>query len=203
MVRLHIIDEVSRRRALVASLANAMGMHAEVYEDIHEFFKYSPPRGVILIQADGASDAIGDFVSMCVDKVISLPVVAYSEDPRPRQIVDAVKAGVADFLNYPFDQYSLNECLRQLDVAQLEDSQVVQRLLAQTRLKKLTNRESEVLRCVSLGETNKAIAAKLGISPRTVEIHRANLMTKLGVRTTAEVLRIRFEAGLTEKLVRH
>lgn len=65
---------------------------------------------------------------------------------------------------------------------------------AKVRLRSLTPREREVLDGLAQGLPNKTIAYDLGISPRTVEIHRANLMTKLGVRSLSEALRIAFAA---------
>ena len=112
----------------------------------------------------------------------------------------AMKAGAVDFLEKPFDKQSLLSSLEaargRLEVASTMESR---REEARQRLNVLTPRERDVLTGLVQGLPNKTIAYDLGISPRTVEIHRANLMEKLGVRSLSEALRIAFAAGLGEQ----
>lgn len=113
--------------------------------------------------------------------------------------VHAMKAGAVDFIEKPYQAELL---LATIDTAfaRLADDSVAAALGQEARAKidALSPRERDVLMGLIEGRANKVIAHDLGISPRTVEIYRANLMTKLGVRSLPEALRIAFAAGLIE-----
>ncbi len=106
-----------------------------------------------------------------------------------------MKAGAVDFIEKPFEKAVLLDAI-QLAFERLNRSQAARERAseANVRLQALTHREREVLDGLAQGLPNKTIAYDLGISPRTVEIHRANLMTKLEVRSLSEALRIAFAA---------
>jgi two-component system response regulator FixJ len=109
--------------------------------------------------------------------------------------VRAMKAGAVDFIEKPFQKAVLLGALEQafgrLRHAAASREQAGD---AAVKLQALTAREREVLAGLAKGLPNKSIAYDLGISPRTVEIHRANVMTKLGVRSLSDALRIAFAA---------
>lgn len=111
--------------------------------------------------------------------------------------VQAMKAGALDFIEKPYEADAL---MRLIDTAfsRLErDSNAAARVdAARAKIAKLSPRETDVLRGLIEGRANKVIAYDLEISPRTVEIYRANLMDKLEVRSLSEALRIAFAAGL-------
>jgi two-component system response regulator FixJ len=111
--------------------------------------------------------------------------------------VQAMRAGALDFLEKPYDHATLlafvEEGFRQIEEA---DSAGRRERLAKDKLARLSARETDVLTGLIAGRPNKVIAYDLGISPRTVEIYRANLMDKLEVRSLSEALRIAFTAGL-------
>jgi two-component system response regulator FixJ len=110
-----------------------------------------------------------------------------------------MKAGALDFIEKPFEKTILLNALAE-GFSQLARSDQNRSRAAEAtiRLKALTAREHDVLLGLVQGHPNKTIAFDLGISPRTVEIYRANLMTKLGVQSLSEALRIAFAAGLGE-----
>ncbi|MEN9932106.1 MAG: hypothetical protein RIS17_679, partial [Pseudomonadota bacterium] len=109
------------------------------------------------------------------------------------------KAGAVDFLEKPFEK---NAMIAALDQAMLrnEGRAELVRLADQARaqLNGLTPRERDVLHGLVEGQSNKVIAYDLGISPRTVEIHRANLMSKLGVNSLSDALKIAFTARMAD-----
>jgi two-component system response regulator FixJ len=109
--------------------------------------------------------------------------------------VDAMKAGAFDFIEKPYDSAALMMCL-DLAFAELDklSAEVAGRDAAAARLAMLTPRETEVMAGLASGYSNKQIAWTLKISPRTVEVYRANLMTKLKVRSLSEVLQLVFVA---------
>jgi two-component system, LuxR family, response regulator FixJ len=128
---------------------------------------------------------------------VTMPVIVLTGHGDVNVAVTAMKAGALDFIEKPFEKSVLLSALEE-GFAQIErsDGSKARAVEAETRLKGLTGREHDVLLGLVKGHPNKTIAYDLGISPRTVEIYRANLMTKLGVHSLSEVLRIAFAAGL-------
>ncbi|MCW3835732.1 response regulator transcription factor [Sphingomonas canadensis] len=111
--------------------------------------------------------------------------------------VQAMKAGALDFIEKPYEAETLMEMVENAFQRFEQDSEVAARVeVAKTKIARLSPRESDVLRGLIEGQANKVIAYNLDISPRTVEIYRANLMEKLEVRSLSEALRIAFAAGL-------
>jgi len=129
-------------------------------------------------------------------KGVHLPVIIMTGHGDVTLAVRAMKPGAADFIEKPFAKEallaSLEDGFRRLsDRAAIGD----RRNDAKVRLQALTPRERDVLEGLAKGLPNKTIGYDLGISPRTVEIHRANLMSKLSVRSLSEALRLAFAAG--------
>jgi FixJ family two-component response regulator len=128
---------------------------------------------------------------------IWLPVVAASYSTDVHDAVAAIRGGAFDYLCLPLTAEALG---RLVDHAMVEAARHIgarRRLVdARQRIGALSKREREVLDWLSEGCSNKAIARTLEISPRTVEIHRANMMDKLGASHAAEAVRLRLEAGL-------
>jgi two-component system, LuxR family, response regulator FixJ len=117
--------------------------------------------------------------------------------------VEAMKAGAIDFIEKPYDNRMLLSALEG-GFARIEDREREASAIQSARdgIDRLTPREKDVLLGLIDGKANKIIAYELDISPRTVEIYRANLMDKLGVRSVAEAVRIAFAAGLVSVLPR-
>lgn len=129
------------------------------------------------------------------EKGVVLPVIIMTGHGDVGLAVKAMKAGAVDFIEKPFAKEtlisSIDESFRRLSRKEATDDRKKD---ANMRLQSLTPRERDVLNGLAQGLPNKTIAYDLGISPRTVEIHRANLMIKLGVRSLSETLRIAFAA---------
>ena len=129
------------------------------------------------------------------EKGIRLPVIIMTGHGDVTLAVKAMKAGAVDFIEKPFEKAallaSLEEGYRRLSQKEATGERMRD---ANVRLQALTPRERDVLDGLAKGFPNKTIAYDLGISPRTVEIHRANLMDKLEVRSLSEALRIAFAA---------
>ena len=111
--------------------------------------------------------------------------------------VQAMKAGAFDFLEKPYKADALLEAIdKAFDRVEHESAGSAQIETARAKVAVLSPRERDVLTGLIEGRSNKIIAHDLAISPRTVEIYRANLMTKMGVRSLSEALRVAFAAGL-------
>src|SRR3546814_10133923 len=114
--------------------------------------------------------------------------------------VQAMKAGAVDFIEKPFEKAVLMKAIEEgFTRIEQADRIRVRRDEAKVRLQALTPREHDVLKGLVRGHPNKTIGYDLDISPRTVEIHRANLMSKLRVVSLSEALRIAFAAGLGDE----
>ncbi len=131
---------------------------------------------------------------------IWLPLIAVDAQPRPTRIVEAIKAGALDYLSLPLDPDRFNRCLTRIAKEAEEFGEARRKMIeARDRISSLSQREREVLDWLSEGSSNKVIARELEISPRTVEIHRANMMNKLGARHAAEAVRLKLEAALEDQ----
>lgn len=132
---------------------------------------------------------------------VTMPVVIMTGHGDILLAVRAMKAGAVDFIEKPFEKTVLMSALDQAWLRlERSDRHAAGAEEAAVRLKILTSRERDVLNGLVEGLPNKTIAYDLGISPRTVEIHRANVMAKLEVKSLSEALRIAFAArdALTE-----
>jgi two-component system response regulator FixJ len=133
------------------------------------------------------------------ERGVGLPVVVMTGHGDVNVAVQAMKAGAVDFIEKPFEKSvllsAIDEGFGRIEHAGRSRARAEE---AQVRLQALTPRERDVLEGLVRGHPNKTIAYDLNISPRTVEIHRSNLMSKLGVASLSEALRIAFAAGLDE-----
>ena len=197
---LHFIDSSSRHRAELARIGFALGHHSEVYGELSELSVH-PPREGIIVARDSAEEG---GVAMILERLgrlgIWLPLIAVDTQPRPTRIVEAIKAGALDYLSLPLDPERFGRCLTRIAKEAEDFGESRRRMIeARDRISSLSCREREVLDWLAEGSSNKVIARELEISPRTVEIHRANMMNKLGARHAAEAVRLRLEAKLENR----
>lgn len=128
---------------------------------------------------------------------VTMPVIVMTGHGDVTIAVSAMKAGAVDFIEKPFERDILLDAIGRA-FARLDSAADIQARASEADvvLGVLTAREREVLDGLAQGFPNKTIAYDLGISPRTVEVHRANIMTKLGARSLSDALRLAFAAGL-------
>ena len=194
---IHFIDPSSRNRAALANVAFAIGHHAEVYSDWSELCDRPIPFGIIVARDDCDTGGIASLMAALTQRNVWLPVIATAKVIDSERIVAAMKAGALDYLPLPLDQTRLSRVLDAIGPEAEEFAKARQTMFeARGRIGSLSAREREVLDRLSHGNSNKEIARDLDISPRTVEIHRANMMTKLGAQHSAEAVRMRIEADL-------
>lgn len=174
-----------------------LGHHAEVYADIAELVERPPRDGILLLRDEPTYFGLHEVIRSLADHDVGLPVLAMDTSPETGRVVDAIKAGALDYLSLPIDANYLSRVLDNIAAEAEAYAAARQRMIeARSRISTLSNREREVLDWLSRGSSNKAIARELAISPRTVEIHRANMMTKLGANHPADAVRLQLEAGL-------
>jgi FixJ family two-component response regulator len=200
MARRHtilLVDTNSRRRAAISHSLMAEQFHVEPFEDLDEIGAHWPREGVILVYNDGRP--VRELLERMTSRGRWLPVLAFSEEPNAHKVVEAVLDGALDYLVWPFDGPQLDQALER---AEHSDSAVgnarLREARARSRLQRLTPREREVLAGVARGLSNRQIGEELQISPRTVEIHRANMLHKIGASHTSEAIRVAVEAALVD-----
>lgn len=195
--QVHIVEPCQRLRAELARTCYALGYHCELYADMDEMAAHRPRLGIIVARDDAENGGVSLFLERLLALGIWLPVIATQINPRPTQIVQAIKCGAIDYLALPIDSDRFERCLARVS-KEAEDFAAARRrtIDARSRLATLSGREFEVLEHLTAGESNKVIARELEISPRTVEIHRANMMSKLHAKHAAEAVRLRLEANL-------
>ena len=128
---------------------------------------------------------------------VGLPVIVITGHGDVPLAVEAMKGGAVDFLEKPFDDEVLLGAVRSAFNAQATDQQrQALRTAINDRLASLSNRERDVLNGLVAGNPNKTIAFDLGISPRTVEIYRANVMTKMQAASLSDLVRMALVGGV-------
>ena len=173
------------------------GFHVRTYESGDDLLKSAPDleAGCILLDIRMPGMDGLELQAALRDKGIGLPVIIMTGHGDVTLAVQAMKAGAVDFIEKPFEKAVLLSAIDHgLERLRRSAASVDRADEAAVRLQALTPREREVLDGLAKGLPNKTIAYDLGISPRTVEIHRANLMSKLGVKSLSESLRIAFAA---------
>ena len=198
--RINVIDPDVRRRANVAHQLMARGLHVEIFEDIAEFAEGGQIRGLVFISDDSVDPAEHRVRVIREATNAILLVVVYAEDPDAELVVEAMRAGAIDYLKWPFDGHRLETVFRRLEN---DKSLQIESLKseAHAKVQSLSGREANVLALLVQGLPNKQMARNLSISPRTIEIHRANMMRKLGAQTTSDAIRIGLYAGIDEEPV--
>jgi two-component system response regulator FixJ len=194
----HVIDDDEGLREALAFLLDVHGLDASFYASANAFLEALPVAdGCVLtdIRMPGLTGL--ELVRELRARGATFPVVVMTGHGDIPLAVEAMKAGVLDFIEKPFEDEhligSIRAALATLGATPTPDAA---RLAAEARLSDLSPRERDVLAGVVEGKLNKQIAFELEISPRTVEIYRANLMAKTGARNVAELMRIALAAGL-------
>ena len=164
-------------------------------EELTAGLDYLAP-GCVLLEACDDDPARFDLVTALSNHRVRLPIVITTASGDVAMAVAAMKAGAVDVVKTPVDDETLLasavHALKNLDELVREHDR---RTAASERLAKLTARETDVLRGLTVGRSNKLLAFDFGISIRTVEMHRSSMMDRLGVRTRAEALYIAFDAA--------
>jgi two-component system, LuxR family, response regulator FixJ len=193
----HIVDDDDSVRRSAAFMLKHAGYRVESHVSGVEFLKEakSAERGCVLLDVRMPEmDGLQVQQEMAA-RGIDMPVVILTGHGDIALAVRAMRAGAVNFIEKPYEKEELlraiEEAYTRLDRSHDRDMKSGE---ARIRLASLTGRERDVLNGLVAGYPNKTIAYDLGISPRTVEIYRANMMEKLRVRSLSEALRIAFIA---------
>lgn len=190
-----LIDSDMRRRAAISHALSTGRTHVEPFENISELTMSWPRTGVVLIHE--GTGAIQTLVGKMAYHGAWFPIIAFDEAPSSQRIVQAVLDGAIDYITWPIATDELHAALdRAISRSDNFGHAKLRELMARARIDRLTRREREVLGGVASGLSNRLIGEHLSISPRTVEIHRANMLNKLGANHTSDAIRVAIEAAL-------
>lgn len=200
-VPIYIYDRQSLPAYALSQILKAEGLAVEFFSDALRSPRKTGMAGLLIIPD---CDAVIDYVSSVINELdelrIPFPAFAYSlEAPHPERIVSAIKAGAVDYIVGKVSSNALCERIA-MSRNEIDDYFTLRSICfeAQGLLADLTRRELEVLELVSEGRTSREIAEQLGISHRTVEVHRAAFMRKLGACHVIEAVRLYANANLVQ-----
>jgi two-component system sensor kinase FixL len=195
---IHIVDDDCTVRAAISFLLTSYGYATQIYSSGAELLRERRLRtGCILLdlRMDGKSGL--DVLEELERRGSRNPVIAMSGDDDIGAIVQSMKLGAVDFVKKPYDPRELLVTIERVNgSAQRRGRERGARSEAEARLRALSPRGVQVLRGLIAGMTNKEIARRLELSPRTVEMHRLNMIRDLGLRTTSSAIRLALLAGL-------
>lgn len=179
-----IVDESPAMRTFIGRTLDAAKIPSEAYRSAEEFLeRYDPVRpGCVLLDLR---------MKRLLSQGIHLPIIVISGAVEVREVVSSLRAGAVDFLEKPPHEEELLRAVREAF-----DRDHVRRL-DEARVSSLTRRERQVLNLLVAGENYKEVAARLQVSPKTVEGHRVNLLRKLGFRSVVEAVKFVLERRLS------
>ncbi|WP_374449815.1 response regulator FixJ [Stella sp.] len=195
----HIVDDDDAVRSALTMLMRSAGLAVETYESGLRFLERAAaivPGCVLLdVRMPGLNGL--ELQRELANRRIALPVVVMTGHGDVSTAVQAMKAGAVDFVEKPFDDEHILRLVEEALARGAADYRRSREAADATALvEQLSQRERDVLECLIAGRSNKLIAFDLGISPRTVEIYRANMMEKLKARSVSEAVRVAILAGV-------
>lgn len=194
----HVVDDDGAIRDALVLLLEAAGHSARAHVDAEAFLaaidSVRPGCVVADVRMPGMSGL--DLQRTLAERRIDLPVIIITGHADVAMAVQALKAGAADFIEKPFDEdVLLSSVGRALDQGARTFRERRQLAEITARAASLTPREREVMDLVVQGLPNKAVAVELSISARTVEIHRARVMEKMGAASLSDLVRMALRLG--------
>lgn len=193
-----IVDDDPAIRQAMEFLMRSVDMKCQIYRSADEFFSAGDATGsgclVLDIRMPGMSGL--ELQERLRERGSSLPIIFITGHADVPMAVDAMQKGAFDFIQKPFrDQDLLERIAAAMKAERAKRAEHERKSDVVDRLARLTPREREVMNLVVSGKPNKVVAYELGVSQRTVEIHRARVMDKMGARSLADLVRMTLEAG--------
>ena len=194
----YIVDDDDAVRSSLRLLIRSVGLPAEAHASAQDFLAAYDPRdaGCLLLDVRMPGMSGLDLQQELNRRGATIPVVFITGHGDVPMAVEAMQQGAFDFLQKPFrDQDLLDRVHRALARDAESRARLAERAGIRARLATLTPRELEVMDLITRGKANKVIGAELGVSQRTVEIHRAHVMEKMHASSLAELVRMVLDSG--------
>ena len=192
-----IVDDDASVRDSLAMLLSTTGLHSRTYASCEEFLdNYTPQQKGCLILDMRLPQMSGlELQKRLMERDLVLPVIMVTAFGDVKTAVEAMKTRIFDFIEKPFEDTEIISSVRSaLEYGEEARARHQRREEAVQHLQRLTGREHQVFDLLADGLSNKEIANRLEISPRTVEIHRARVMEKLEVRNLSELIRVALDS---------
>lgn len=189
----HIVDDEEAVRKSLSFLLATAGFAVRVYDGAIDFLAAAPglQHGCLVTDLRMPGMDGVELLNELKDAGIAIPSIVITGHADVPMAVKAMKAGALDFIEKPFeDEVLIAALLRATEHVDAPEGRIGNVAEIQVRLDQLTDRERQVFSSVVLGLPNKRIAFDLGISPRTVEVHRASVMAKMQARSLPELVRM-------------
>ena len=197
-----IVDDDEGVRDGLSLLLATVGQSCELYECGQEFLDAydGSKRGCLLLDIRMPRMTGLDLQKKLLEQGSKLPIIFITGHGDIPMAVEAMRRGALDFIRKPFREHDLLERINEaLDIDENSHKKELYRQEVAERLSTLSEREREVFDRVADGQMNKVIAGDLGISERTVEVHRGQVMKKLDVKTLAQLVRIKIDMEMSAK----
>ena len=193
---IHVIDDDAIIRDSVALVLARNGYCVQTHDSAPEFLDRVDPDSTACVITDVCMPEMSgiELLAKLKDRGLVFPVIIITANADVPLAVEAIKRGAFDFIEKPFDDEGLLAALRDALIQNGGTEDRKRDVAVMAKLESLTDRENEVLACLLKGSPNKIIAYELGISPRTVEVHRANIMHKMKASSLAELVRMSVSA---------
>ncbi len=192
-----IVDDDQSVRTALSRLVRSAGLHAQTFASAKEFLEREPDRpGCMVLDLSMPGSNGLDLQQEMAAARIDLPIVFLTGHGNVPSSVKALKSGAVDFLEKPVDEDRLLSAIKdavEQDIRTRRDRDKLSEI--QGRVARLTRRELQVFRRVVQGKLNKQIAGELGMSEKTVKVHRARVMRKMEADSLAELVRLAERAG--------
>lgn len=196
-----VVDDDEGIRDGLGMLLATVGQPYEAFASATEFLDAYDPnrRGCMVLDIRMPRISGLELQQLLNERGSDLPIIFITGHGDIPMAVEAMRHGALDFIRKPFREQDLLDRINEaLDVELVRRKRSIEREDLVAKIGSLSDRERAVFEGVADGDMNKVIAFDLGISERTVEVHRANAMKKLGVRTLAELIRIKLAADSLE-----
>jgi two-component system, LuxR family, response regulator FixJ len=198
----YVIDDDDAVRQSLEFLLKTVSIDVRGFDSAKAFLEVLPSikSGCIITDVRMPEITGIDLLRRVKESGLDIPVIVITGHGDISLAVDAMKIGAVDFLEKPFDDDLLVAAVRSALNKDADSAKHKAELAEiQDKLGALSNRERQVLEGLVAGSANKTIAFDLGISPRTVEIYRANLMTKMAANSLSDLVRMAMTAGILDK----
>jgi FixJ family two-component response regulator len=189
----YVVDDDEAVRDSLKFLLDASGYAVELFDSAEAFLAGFDAASIACLVLDVRMPGMSglELQEELARRGVKLPIIFITGHGDVPMAVATMKKGAADFIEKPFDQAALKALVERLLTRARTDAQTAQKQrMNSALLGQLTPREQEVLGRIAAGRLNKQIAGDLGISIKTVEAHRANIMNKLRANTVADLMRV-------------
>jgi FixJ family two-component response regulator len=194
-----VVDDDDSVRKATQRLIRSVGMKVETFENAKDFLKHPEYKGACCLILDIKMPGLSglDLQEELLKAGLTFPIIFMTGHGTVPMSVRAMKAGAIDFLEKPFEDQALLDLITNAIESDIQEKRInAKKSELKQRFESLTPREKEIFALVVTGKLNKQVASQLGISEKTVKIHRGRMMHKLGIVSVAELVRLCEKTGI-------